>query len=258
MNKLQLAMIEALKSIGIEISEEQLSKIDFTKINEVKDELIEKGEKQVDGKFKTIRNKLYETLGYDKNSGESFDEFVSNLNDKLSSNSTLTDQIELLKKDKDGLKEADKLEFQQNNDKLQKTIDSLTSDLKSNQIKSELLPHFATAFNQKDQLDLFMMRNKVEYSEGGLKITDTDGKSYLDGSNQYMNPEQIVKSWIDKNPHSFKGNAGNGGTGSEGGQHNQDVKNPWKSGSINLTEQIRISKEDPTLAGSLKSQANKE
>lgn len=49
----------------------------------------------------------------------------------------------------------------------------------------------------------------------------------------------------------------------KGGQYvpptttSQEVKNPWKHGQINLTEQARILREDPALARNLKANANK-
>jgi hypothetical protein len=70
--------------------------------------------------------------------------------------------------------------------------------------------------------------------------------------------EQIyLADWIRKTvegkPHWFAPSQGGGSTGSTGG--NNGVVNPWDSKSLNITEQMRITRADPARAAKLKAAA---
>ena len=69
-----------------------------------------------------------------------------------------------------------------------------------------------------------------------------------------------LADWVDAlvsdAPHLFEANAGSGAAGSGGGAAgNRSVKNPFRKESFNLTEQMKIQKNDPQLAARLKAAA---
>ncbi len=53
-------------------------------------------------------------------------------------------------------------------------------------------------------------------------------------------------------PHLFESNAGGGAAGNPGGVGSAVVKNPWKAGSINVTEQMKMLRNDPQRAEAMK------
>ena len=91
---------------------------------------------------------------------------------------------------------------------------------------------------------------------------ETDGKTVRFGKDG-MTP-MTLEEWVDTQvadaPHLFESNSGGGaaGEGSGGtagagpGRANRTVKNPFKKESWNLTEQMKMQRTDPNLAGRLK------
>jgi len=72
-------------------------------------------------------------------------------------------------------------------------------------------------------------------------------------------PETLAE-WVDalvsSAPHLFEANAGSGAAGSgPGGVGNRSVKNPFRKETFNLTEAMKIEKNDPALAARLKAAA---
>ena len=69
-----------------------------------------------------------------------------------------------------------------------------------------------------------------------------------------------LAEWVDAlvsdAPHLFEANAGSGAAGSgSGGAGNRSVKNPFRKETFNLTEAMKIEKNDPALAARLKAAA---
>ena len=63
-----------------------------------------------------------------------------------------------------------------------------------------------------------------------------------------------VKRLVAAKPHIVK-SGGARGSGYHPGARGGEVKNPWAKASFNLTEQLRLADENPTLAAQLKAQA---
>ena len=71
-----------------------------------------------------------------------------------------------------------------------------------------------------------------------------------------MTLAEWVDALVSDAPHLFEANAGSGAAGSGGGAAgNRSVKNPFRKESFNLTEQMKIQKNDPQLAARLKAAA---
>jgi hypothetical protein len=73
-----------------------------------------------------------------------------------------------------------------------------------------------------------------------------------------MTLEEWVDAQVSDAPHLFESNAGGGAAGNSAGGgtgSNRSVKNPFRKETWNLTEQMRITKSDPTLAARLKAAA---
>jgi hypothetical protein len=71
-----------------------------------------------------------------------------------------------------------------------------------------------------------------------------------------MTLAEWVDALVSDAPHLFEANAGSGAAGSGGGAAgNRSVKNPFRKESFNLTEQMKLQKNDPQLAARLKATA---
>jgi hypothetical protein len=71
-----------------------------------------------------------------------------------------------------------------------------------------------------------------------------------------MTLAEWVDALVSDAPHLFEANAGSGAAGSGGGATgNRSVKNPFRKESFNLTEQMKLQKNDPQLAARLKATA---
>jgi len=71
-----------------------------------------------------------------------------------------------------------------------------------------------------------------------------------------MTLAEWVDALVSDAPHLFEANAGGGAAGSGSGAAGaRSVKNPFRKESFNLTEQMRIQKNDPAMAARLKAAA---
>jgi hypothetical protein len=71
-----------------------------------------------------------------------------------------------------------------------------------------------------------------------------------------MTLEEWVDTQVSDAPHLFESNAGGGAAGNgSGGAGNRSVKNPFRKESWNLTEQMKLQRNDPQLAVRLKASA---
>ena len=93
----------------------------------------------------------------------------------------------------------------------------------------------------------------------------------VDGAPQAFNGETVrmgkdgvspmtLAEWVDglvgDAPHLFEANAGGGAVGSgSGGVGNRSVRNPFRKEHWNVTEQMKLEKNDPALAARLKASA---
>ena len=98
----------------------------------------------------------------------------------------------------------------------------------------------------------FKLVNGVPQAFDGDSQTARMGK---DGTTP-MTLAEWVDALVSDAPHLFEANAGGGAAGSgSGGAGNRSVKNPFRKESWNLTEQMKIQKNDPQLAARLKAAA---
>jgi hypothetical protein len=71
-----------------------------------------------------------------------------------------------------------------------------------------------------------------------------------------MTLAEWVDALVSDAPHLFEANAGGGAAGSSsGGAGNRSVRNPFRKETWNVTEQMKIQKNDPQLAARLKASA---
>lgn len=109
-------------------------------------------------------------------------------------------------------------------------------------------------------VDDVLLRGKTTFRMVNGKATafGLDGKEiYRPKDGEPLNIRDFVEDLAKKATHLFKpskgagaeGGSGSGGSGAPGG------KNPWKKDTFNLTQQMQITRENPTLAARLKSEA---
>ncbi len=89
---------------------------------------------------------------------------------------------------------------------------------------------------------------------------EADGKTVRYGRDGLtpMTLEEWVDAQVAEAPHLFESNAGGGAAGNASGggaKPHGSVKNPFKRETWNLTEQMRLTKSDPSLAARLKAVA---
>lgn len=107
-----------------------------------------------------------------------------------------------------------------------------------------------------------MARTKVVEEDGEyvLRVVDEDGDARYDGDGKHMSVELLVTSLkgTDDFMAAFDSDGATGG-GTRAARANMGGKspnkNPWSKETFNLTEQMRISKENPAMASALKSSA---
>jgi hypothetical protein len=98
----------------------------------------------------------------------------------------------------------------------------------------------------------FKLVNGIPQAFEGDSQTARTGK---DGVSP-MTLAEWVDALVSDAPHLFEANAGGGAAGSgSSGAGNRSVKNPFRKESFNLTEQMKIQKNDPQLAARLKAAA---
>lgn len=89
------------------------------------------------------------------------------------------------------------------------------------------------------------LRSRLDWQEDRLLFkTDTGEVSLADG----------VKQFVETKPHIVK-HSGARGSGYNPNARGAEVKNPWAKALFNLTEQLRLADENPTLAAHLQAQA---
>ena len=98
--------------------------------------------------------------------------------------------------------------------------------------------------------DLFFSRNQFDF------VTTDGEKKFLSKDGSYKNVNDILLSFVGTDEGKFfllNNNTGGGATGS--GSVKTFTNNPWKKETLNITEQMLITKEKPELAAQLKAQA---
>jgi hypothetical protein len=101
-------------------------------------------------------------------------------------------------------------------------------------------------------------RTTFKLVNGVPQAFEADGQTARMGKDgtSPMTLAEWVDALVSDAPHLFEANAGSGAAGSGGGAAgNRSVKNPFRKESFNLTEQMKIQKNDPQLAARLKAAA---
>lgn len=168
----------------------------------------------------------------------------SKLDEKLDEIKTLKESIKTHETQLADLSKAakDLPELQQTIKDLQKANDDAKKDYEA---KIEGI-RFDTA------LERALVANKAKNPKAVKALLDT-AKLKLDGENLLGLDDQL-KALKTSDSYLFDVQQGGGGANPPGGG---DVKNPWLKDTFNLTEQGRITRENPTLAAQLRAAAGK-
>jgi len=98
-------------------------------------------------------------------------------------------------------------------------------------------------------------RQTFKLVNGVPQAFEADGQTARMGKDgtSPMTLAEWVDALVSDAPHLFEANAGSGAAGSGGGAAgNRSVKNPFRKETFNLTEAMKIEKNDPALAARLK------
>jgi hypothetical protein len=101
-------------------------------------------------------------------------------------------------------------------------------------------------------------RTTFKLVNGVPQAFEADGQTARMGKDGVtpMTLAEWVDALVSDAPHLFEANAGSGAAGSGGGvTGNRSVKNPFRKETFNLTEAMKIEKNDPALAARLKAAA---
>jgi len=97
-------------------------------------------------------------------------------------------------------------------------------------------------------------RGSLHLVDGTPLVFEADGQTVRRGSDGVapMTLDEWVAQQAAEAPHLFDGNAGGGAAGNGSGGAGGTLKNPFRKETWNLTEQMRLTKQDPVLAARLK------
>ena len=101
-------------------------------------------------------------------------------------------------------------------------------------------------------------RNTFKLVNGVPQAFEADSQTARTGKDGVspMTLAEWVDALVSSAPHLFEANAGSGAAGSGGGvTGNRSVKNPFRKETYNLTEVMKIQKNDPALAARLQAAA---
>jgi len=102
-------------------------------------------------------------------------------------------------------------------------------------------------------------RQTFKLVNGVPQAFDSDGQTARMGKDGPMTLAEWVDALVSDAPHLFEANAGSGAAGSGGGAAGsasaRASRNPYRKETFNLTEQMKLQKNDPALAARLKAAA---
>lgn len=111
-------------------------------------------------------------------------------------------------------------------------------------------------------LSLFsMFGSRFDLDENGqiFGLDDSGEPLYGADGGKYLSPGECLSKYILAHPEGkttiIKGSPYNNPGGNPANNHRPPLNNPWKAGTINVTEQHRLAKENPELARSLAKEA---
>lgn len=124
-------------------------------------------------------------------------------------------------------------------------VQALTQKYRDSQAAAQLDQALATYDFIDRDLVLSHIRQQVAWQDEQLLFNTEKGAVPL---------TEGVKAFVEAKPHIVK-NPGARGSGYNPTARGAEVKNPWAKDSFNLTEQLRLVADNPTLAAHLKTQA---
>jgi hypothetical protein len=138
--------------------------------------------------------------------------------------------------------------------------DTLTSRLTAIQIDQAVVTEATKRGLRPTALTDITARARMTFKlvNGVPQAFEADGQTARMGKDGTtpMTLAEWVDALVSDAPHLFEANAGSGAAGSGGGAAgNRSVKNPFRKESFNLTEQMKLQKNDPQLAARLKATA---
>ncbi len=100
-------------------------------------------------------------------------------------------------------------------------------------------------------------RNVFKLVNGVPTAFESDGQTVRVGKDGVaaLTLEEWVNTQAAEAPHLFESNAGGGAAGNPGGVGNGSVKNPWKTETRNVTEQMKLLRSNPQLAAQMQAAA---
>ena len=138
--------------------------------------------------------------------------------------------------------------------------DGTIGEMRSSRVSAELKAELSKAGVIAEGVDLLatFAQSRVKFNDdGSLKIVASDGSTPAigDGPHGGATLANLAKELAGTIPHLVKddGKGGGGKRSHEGGKPAE--ANPWAQGSINLTKQAEILRNNPTLAQELKAAA---
>ena len=180
-------------------------------------------------------------------------EFDANKNKKLVDEGKID---ELVVQRTEEMKKAHEKELKKRDDQ----IVSLTTSLEKHLIDDSI----ATAAASKGVRNTAVPdvkgrgRQLFKLQDGKVVAIDENGKEKFGKDGKTLSVTEWMDSLATDAPHLFEPNGG-GGSGTHHRQNSgYSGKNPWSNKSINRTEQVRIKRENPTLAAQLEAEANRE
>ena len=140
--------------------------------------------------------------------------------------------------------------------------DSLTSRLTAIQIDQGVITAATKRGLRPTAIPDITARARIVFKlvNGVPRAFEADGTTVRYGKDGVtpMTLEEWVDAQVSDAPHLFESNAGGGAAGNPAGGgtgSNRSVKNPFRKETWNLTEQMRLQKNDPQLADRLKAAA---
>jgi len=150
---------------------------------------------------------------------------------------------------------------QQNEETISAMQTSLEKEIKGKGIVSAIAENEGNLALLQPHVDPHV---KVVEEDGtyNARVVDDKGQIRINDKGQPMSISELVSEMKQKPEFQgegiFKKEKQDGGSGSAGNRGSEtNTKNPWKKDQFNLTEQMKIFKEDPQLAERLKQEAGK-
>jgi hypothetical protein len=160
----------------------------------------------------------------------------------------------------DSVEDLDTIQTKPGNPEQVKQLETKVKRLEADLIKRNEDFQKLEGDHRQTVLDSMLTKSlsKFDFIDGDLvadyvknRIVFEDGKPLIRGEGDRVMPiDEGIATIAKSKPHLLKA-AGNGGSGYRPNNGGKAETNPWKKESLNLTEQQRLKKENPTLAAQM-------